>query len=129
MKRSSSSTVSSSAVVTNTRKTDMSQLGKMFVYIALMELKNRAVYMDGELSTAAGMLAMKLCDIGVVTYESDGSVDGLGGNNIFVLTEKGKQLLPRYLAACADELRTARFGKMKWDKRSKFHKALMERLA
>ena len=35
----------------------------------------------------------------------------------------------RYLKACADELTNARFGKMKWDKRSKFHKALMERIA
>lgn len=34
-----------------------------------------------------------------------------------------------YFAACADELRDGHFGKFTWNKRTKFHQAILARLA
>lgn len=123
MKRNVTSSQNSEA-----RKTAMTQLGRMFVYIALKQIRGYKVCSD-DLSIGAGVLFMKLYDLGVAKFENDGSVDGVGGNNMCVLTTKGEELLPRYLAACADELRDGHFGKMKWDKRTKFHKAILARIA
>lgn len=106
------------------QNTQMTQLGKMFVYIALMQLRastnNKYSNVKVEELGNASKLVVKLVDYGVVKPTMDGKV---------VLTKKGGELIIRYLKACSDELTNAHFGKMKWDKRSKFHKALMERIA
>lgn len=145
MKRTTNSNVSSSTVVTNTAKTDLSQLGKMFVYLALLDLRayvefgNRkvAAELEYDMSHGAKQIAGKLIELGVIDVffgakpvdgaedVDEGAVDLTG----YLVSAKGAKLVAKYFAACADELRAGHFGKMKWDKRTKFHKALMARIA
>lgn len=111
------------------QNTQMTQLGKMFVYIALMEMRNKPFELDG---CSAGVINLvgKLMELDVVRCPADTPRTQYDADcTYYILTDKGSKLIDRYLKACADELTKARFGKMKWDKRSKFHKALMERIA
>lgn len=115
---------------TQTQKnTQVSQLGKMFVYIALRELKGKPF--DLEDSTIGVInLVGKLIELDVIECPADAPRTQHDADcDYYILTDKGRQLLSRYLKACSDELTKAHFGKMKWDKRSKFHKELMARIA
>ena len=107
--------------------TDLSQLGKMFVYIALCQLRH-STNSKCELVSYATLMpgAIKL----VECLDKMGYVKPIGeeGQWDFVITKAGGELVVRYLATCAEELRRGRFGKMKWDKRSKFHQAILARL-
>lgn len=104
----------------------VTQLGKMFVYIALMQLRH-ATNEKFDLAWSVNMSAdaqNNLCEplmqMGLVNRNAYGE---------YTITAKGGKLVARYLKACSDELTKAHFGKMKWDKRSKFHKELMARIA
>lgn len=102
----------------------MSQLGKMFTYIALMQLRASTNNKFSNVKVAdlgiASSLAVKLVEMGVVRITMKAEV---------VVTKKGAALVARYFKACSNELLMARFGKIRWDKRSKFHKELMARIA
>ena len=123
------------------KTTQMTQLGKMFTYIALLQLKDSIKCPKGasaditQLQDGAKKLVDELVKLGVVKITVEPSEEDVPGGTVMVnwtyasITKKGGVLVARYLKACADELTNARFGKMKWDKRSKFHKALMERIA
>ena len=102
----------------------MSQLGKMFTYIALRQLqstcssKYKPVTVD---QIGSGVpLVVKLTELGMVHTNMQAQV---------LITKRGGELVAKYFAAVADELRANHFGKFTWSKRSKFHKALMQRIA
>jgi len=112
----------------NTQTQKMTQLGRMFTYIALNELQGNpinSIFSDADWSEGAQKLLAKLIELGVV----EDKLDDDGIFNHLLITYKGKDLINRYFKACSEELTKARFGKMKWDKRSKFHKELMARIA
>lgn len=112
----------------------MTQLGKMFTYIALRRIRyvanskrenalgTQATCYD-DMTDSAKALVDELLKLGVVKL--------LHRNNKHFVSAYGEgiKLEDRYLRACADELRSGHFGKMKWDKRSKFHKELMAHIA
>lgn len=104
----------------------MTQLGKMFTYIALCQLrhntneKQELAWSAKMSSDAQNILCNQLISLGVINRDAVG---------MYRITKKGGELVARYFAACADELTRGRFGKMKWDKRSKFHKEVMARIA
>ena len=119
----------------------MTQLGKMFVYVALQELLDTTKGFDKPSAditmcqNGTYELARQLEKLGVVKISVEPSEEEVPGGTVTVnwtyvsITEKGAKLVTRYLKVCSDELTKARFGKMKWDKRSKFHKELMSRIA
>ena len=109
----------------------MTQLGRMFTYIELARLQyavahdclgERAVCYS-EMNDASKALVDELIKRGVVKL--------LHRNDKYyaIVENKALRLVDRYFAACADELRDGHFGKFTWSKRSKFHKALMQRIA
>ena len=104
---------------------NMSQLGQMFTYIALRHLqfatnpKKYKLLHISELKGAATLVA-ELGKRGVVHINMDGSIR---------INRKGGKLVDRYFAVCADMLHAGHFGNFTWSKRSKFHKALMQRIA
>ena len=107
----------------------MTQLGKMFTYIALIQIRHHAnkkqkVAMEYDAGTTGSKkLVDELVKLGVV------KIVEFNGDKLVCISKDGGKLVARYFAACADELARGRFGKMKWDKRSKFHKELMARIA
>jgi len=126
---------------TEARTTDMTQLGKMFVYIALLQLQDSmkcpkwtsadiTMWTDG-----AKKLVDNLVKLGVVKIDVEPSDEEVPGGTVRVdwtyasITKKGANLVPRYFAACADDLRAGRFGKFTWSKRTKFHKEVLARIA
>ena len=108
----------------------MTQLGKMFTYIELARLQyavthdclgERAVCYS-EMNDASKALVDELVKRGAVKliHRYD--------KYFAIINNDHLPIVDRYFAACADELRTGCFGKMKWDRQSKFHKALLDRL-
>ena len=128
MKRTNELAMSSKNTKAST--TDLSIIARTFIYIALMQLKlaskgiiDAAVEMPESLHKVCAWLFTN-------EYIKLESHEKLGETKIFArISGKGGKLVARYFAACADELARGRFGKMKWDKRSKFHKAVMARIA
>lgn len=114
------------------QNTQMTQLGKMFTYIALRQLRwyeapvdctdyDASLVHENELSETAYGLVKELLKMFVIRKTPDGEM--------YEVTKSGGKLVAKYFAACADELRDGHFGTMKWDKGSEFHKALMARIA
>lgn len=123
------------------RTTDMSQLGKMFVYIALLQLQDsmkcpKSASADITMWTdGAKKLVDHLVKLGVVKIDIEPSEEDVPGGTVRVdwtyasITKKGDDLVQRYFAACSNDLRKGCFGKFTWSKRTKFHKAILARLA
>ncbi len=119
-----------STVETKASKTEMTQLGRMFTYIAIQQIAAEGVqhigtyYYYEEGSEGVKQLCKKLYELGVIKFEKIAS-----GDHKTLLTKKGEEVLPRYLAKCADELRAGHFGKRKIDKRTSYYRAIMVRIA
>jgi hypothetical protein len=123
-------TVTTSTVQTKAATTTISQLGKMFIYIALMEMKGKPYNLDGASRNVSNIVGKLDSELDVIRCPGDNPRNQYDADiDYYVLTDKGRNLLPRYLKACSDELKAGHFGKLKWDKRSKFHKELLARLA
>ncbi len=104
---------------------NMTQVGKMFVYIALRQLQafssaKGELLNTTELNASSAELVRELMKLGVVNTCFGGKI---------AVTTKGAPLVARYFAACADELRSGKLGKFAWSKRTKFHKAVLARIA
>lgn len=100
----------------------MSNLGRMFVYCSLIYIKGNKLLILDELSESAQKLVIELDKYNAVQLQS------LGDRFVISMGGKGLELMDRYLIACADELRAGHFGKMHWDKYSKFHRDILKHI-
>lgn len=100
----------------------MTQLGKMFTYIALMFVRGKVLVLD-EMCDGAQTLVKELERLNVIQLLP------LGERFVIGMSENGLKLINRYFAACADELSAGHFGKYTWNKRTKYHQAIMARIA
>lgn len=143
MMRTNNSEAMKASCSTITSTTAKFQLHRMLVYIALRQLesvtkKSASPYTVWEMRNNGLTKFMEpLFTGGYITTNvpefmvEDGYVfdpdDELRCS--IGITKYGGEVVKRYLQKYADELRDGHFGKFAWSKRTKFHKAIMDRIA